>query len=370
MPDGLHVTLCVDALEQQLGGIGRYTWELAQRLPAHPDISSLRFFARNRLIDDPSKLVRGEPVYPGRTLRRTWRAWTARRALKSSVVHSPNYFLPKLAETGVITVHDLSVFKYPETHPAARVKQFEQSFVDSIGRAAHVITDTDTVRHELIDLFGVKPESISAVPLAVGGRFRPAAGKELAAHLSKLGLQPGRYGLCVSALEPRKKVPELLRAWRRLPNDLRDEFPLVLAGTGGWKNDRIHQEIRDAEAEGWLRNFGFVDDADLAGLYAGAALFVYPSIYEGFGLPPLEAMASGVPVIVSDRSCLPEVCGPAAKYVNPDDDNGFLMQIEDGLQNSCWRTETIILGLERAAGFTWERCVEDTVAIYSRVNSC
>src|SRR5436190_14284965 len=167
MPDGLNVTLCVDALEQQLGGIGRYTWELAQRLPAQPEISSLRYFARNRLIDDPGKLVRGEPIYPGRMLRRTWRRWAAKLALKSSVVHAPNYFLPRHAETGVVTVHDLSVFKFPETHPVTRVEQFERSFLDSIGRAAHIITDTETIRDELIELFRVKPDRVSAVPLAV-----------------------------------------------------------------------------------------------------------------------------------------------------------------------------------------------------------
>src|SRR6476660_9527076 len=110
MPEGLRVTLCVDALEHQLGGIGRYTWELAQRLPSHHDIANVGYFARNRLIDDPGRLIRGEPIYPGRRLRKWARAWRARRAFRSSLVHAPNYFLPRAARTGVITVHDLSVF--------------------------------------------------------------------------------------------------------------------------------------------------------------------------------------------------------------------------------------------------------------------
>jgi len=370
MPDGLHVTLCIDALEQQLGGIGRYTWELSQRLPVQSGISSVRFFARNRLIDNPGRLVRGDPIYPGRGLRKAGRSWLARRALKSTVVHSPNYFLPRAARTGVVTIHDLSVFRFPETHPPARVNQFERLFADTLGRAAHIITDTETVRRELIETFGVDPESSTAVPLAVSKRFKPTADEHiLAAKLKAWELTPRGYGLCVSALEPRKKVPELLAAWRRLPVNLRRQFPLVLAGSKGWLNDRIHDRIKDAVAEGWLRNLEYVAEADLPCLYAGAALFVYPSIYEGFGLPPLEAMACGVPVIVSDQSCLPEVCGDAARYVNPDDDNAFLIAIEDALSNSSWRSETIRRGLDRAARFTWDRCVEDTVAIYSRVNS-
>jgi glycosyltransferase involved in cell wall biosynthesis len=365
---GLQVTLCVDALETQLGGIGRYALELCNGLPKRAEISSVRYYARNRLIDDPQRFLRGESVYPGRGLRRAGRAWVARQALRSSVVHAPNYFLPRKVETGVITVHDLSVFRYPETHPPERVGQFERLFADSLCRASQIITDTETVRHELIDMFAVKPEKVTAVPLAVSERFKPVDQSKLLPHLSKWNLRPGGYGLCISALEPRKKVPELLAAWRRLPIDLRDAFPLVLAGGSGWMNEHLQEELAAAEFEGWLRRLGYVAEVELPHLYAGAALFVYPSIYEGFGLPPIEAMASGVPVIVSNRSCLPEICGDAARYVEPDDDNGFLIAIEESLRNGDWRSVTINRGLERAAGFTWDRCIGATVGVYSRAN--
>ena len=132
-------------------------------------------------------------------------------------------------------------------------------------------------------------------------------------------------------------------------------------------NERIHDELIAAREEGWLRHLGHVDEVDLPRLYAGAALFVYPSAYEGFGLPPVEAMASGVPVIVSNRSCLPEVCGEAARYVDPDNDNEFLSAIAEGLDNEQWRAEAICRGLHRAKQFTWDRCTEDTVAVYRRV---
>src|SRR6476469_7463837 len=126
MPDGLKATLCVDALSKHLTGIGRYTWELAQRLPEHPKIKSLQYFAENRVIGDPVRLVQGQPIYRGRGLRRYARSLKALRALRSTIVHGPNYFLPRRAHQGIITVHDLSVLRFPETHPLARVKHFER----------------------------------------------------------------------------------------------------------------------------------------------------------------------------------------------------------------------------------------------------
>jgi glycosyltransferase involved in cell wall biosynthesis len=368
MVDRLRVTLCVDALERQLGGIGRYTWELAQRVPAHEDIDSVSYFARGRLIDDPLLLLTGEALSRSRGVLRAARAWQARRALRSTVVHAPNYFLPRAAETGIATIHDLSVFHYPETHPKARVEQFERLFGSSLKRAVHFITDTETTRRELIGAFHVPSERVTAIPLGVSSQFRPLDEAATSPSLRNWGLEHGAYGLCVSALEPRKKVLELLAAWRRLPQKLRGRFPLVLAGGSGWRNEHIHEQLAVAAAEGWLRNLGHVDEAELPRLYAGAALFIYPSAYEGFGLPPVEAMASGVPVIVSNRSCLPEVCGEAVGYVDPDDDNEFLSGITEALVNGQWRSEAVRRGLARAAHYTWARCIEDTVAVYRGVN--
>ncbi len=365
--NSLRVTLCVDALEPQLGGIGRYTWELCKRLSERDDISELRFFARNRLIEDPAQLLRGEPVRRGRKLMRLYFDWRARQALGSTLVHGPNYFLPAAAQTGVITVHDLSVFLYPEMHPPERVRAFERQFTSSLNRAAHVITDSETVRSELLEAFAIASEKVTAVRLGVDERFRPRDREDLRAPLSKLGLEPQRYGLCVSTLEPRKKIGQLIGAWRLLPPACRSRYPLVLVGGSGWLNEELHAQIRKATDEGWLRILGFVEDETLPRLYAGAELFIYPSIYEGFGLPPVEAMASGVPVIVANRSCLPEVCGEAARYVEPDDVNAFAAAIEASLLDGAWRSDARRLGLDRARSFTWDRCIEDTVAVYHKV---
>jgi glycosyltransferase involved in cell wall biosynthesis len=363
----MRVTLCVDALEPQLGGIGRYTWELFKGLPARPEISRLYFFGRTRLLNDPQRLLREDPIERQRGIARAFGKWRTSRVLKSTLVHGPNYILPTSASTGVITVHDLSVFRYPETHPPERVRAFERLFGSSLSRAAHVITDTETVRRELIDAFSVPRSSVTAIPLGVDPKFRPRDDVEVAMTIDRWGLEPGAYGLSVAAFEPRKKIAELIGAWRRLPARIRDRFPLVLAGGSGWRNDELHGEIASAAAEGWLKHLGFVDDAALPHLYAGARLFIYPSIYEGFGLPPVEAMASGTPVLVSNRSCLPEVGGEAARYVDPDDADQFTSALEECLEDEQWQAKMVQRGLDRAHQFTWKNCVSSTVAIYATV---
>ena len=362
----MRLALCVDALTPQPGGIGRYTWELVKGFSKRAEVDPVHYFGHGRLIDDPGILLRSVKLPRRRRIFRPLDRWRLRRVLCSSLVHGPNYFLPASVDGGVITVHDLSVFHYPESHPAARVRAFERLFVNSLERAAHVIADTETIRRELIETLAVRPETVTAIHLGVDARFKPQ--QELSpGTFARWGLKPGKFGLCVSTLEPRKKILELLSAWERLPDSLRSEFPLALAGGAGWRNDDLHKEIRRGVERGWLRLLGFVDDAWLPELYSQAALFIYPSIYEGFGLPPIEAMASGVPVIVADRSCLPEVCGGAARFVNPDDAAGFASVIQDSLLDALWREEAVKRGLERARMFSWDRCVDATIAVYRKV---
>lgn len=364
----MRVTVCVDALSPQLSGIGRYTWELCKGLASRAELSSLQFYVGGSLIDDPSRLLSDEHYRPNRRRPSRWLyRWQARRALRRTLVHGPNYFLPLEAHLGIVTIHDLSVFRHPEMHPVGRLESFEQQFASSVTRAAHVITDTETIRRELIGSFSVPAGKVTAVPLGVDPSFHPMDEREVTDTLAHWGLSPGSYGLSVAAFEPRKKLAELIGAWRRLPDKLRQNCPLVLAGGAGWRNEDLNKEIVSAQSEGWLKHLGFVPEAQLPKLYAGARLFIYPSVYEGFGLPPVEAMASGVPVIVSGRSCLPEVCGDAAKLTDPDDLEGFATAIEASLSSSKWRSEAITRGLDRARSFTWDRCIRDTIAIYREV---
>jgi alpha-1,3-rhamnosyl/mannosyltransferase len=285
---------------------------------------------------------------------------------RPDILHSPNYLLPDWAEGGIITVHDLSVFRYPETHPAERIASFEARFQTSLDRAQHLIVDCETIRREVIEFTGLKPSQVTAIPLGISPSFRPVSMEDRIPVLRSYGLPLGGYGLTLAALEPRKRIDRLMVAWRSLPKGVRNQFPLVVAGAAGWKNEALQQELDRGAGEGWLIPLGFVPEADLPSVYAGARIFAFPSLYEGFGLPPLEAMATGVPTIVASQSCLPEVTRGAAMEVNPDDVEGFAQSIQRALEDNGWRSRAIIDSIEVARSYTWDKCIDNTVDLYER----
>lgn len=366
----MDVILSVDALSHNLTGIGRYTWELAKRIPTYSAVASLSLYRNDRWISDPAELTDPAARHHRSNIVMRWlRKRRAEYLFKNRVFHGPNYFLPPNVDVGVITVHDLSVFRYPATHPAERVRQFSEKLANSLSRASHIITDTETVKKEIVETMGVSPDDITAIHLGISDEFHPRAFAEISAGLKKYDLTPGTYALCVCTIEPRKKILELILAWQDLPHTIRGRWNLVISGGRGWLSDDIEAAMERGEREGWLRYLGYTRAEDLPALYAGASLFVYPSTYEGFGLPPLEAMASGVPTIVSNASCLPEVTKGGAMLIDPDNHHNLVEAVHRGLTDDAWRRTAVADGVKIARGYSWERCVEKTVAIYRRVSS-
>ena len=369
-PRFLKLILSVDALTPPLSGIGRYTWELASRIGQVQGVEKIRFFRGGRWVDDPAALLK--KASRGHRYRfkfpRWAKDWYWQRACRGQVFHAPNYFLPHYVENGVATIHDLSVLKFPETHPVERVRQFEKSFRQTLDVAAHLITDSESTRMEVIEFLGWPSEKITAVHLGVSSRFVPGSTAALLPTSHRYGLNPGGYSLCVSTIEPRKRIDSLLTAYSCLPEKLRVAYPLILVGGAGWHSEHLHQAINAGQSAGWIRYLGFVPEDDLPALYAGARLFVYPSSYEGFGLPVAEAMASGVPVVTSDCSCLPEITSGAAKMVDPDDVENLIATIKDALTDTAWRQEAIAKGLQVAGRYNWDECVRRTVEVYKASN--
>ena len=371
----MKLILSVDAVIPPLTGIGRYTWELARHYHAASNSRPVRFLFRDCWIDDPARLLHPDR-FPTSPPRRGWRKipyyrdlarWRVQRQLRTHFVHGPNYFLPVGAETGVVTVHDLSVFKFPETHPVERIRHFDEQFTSTLARAQHLITDSQATRKEVADYFGWPIDRITAIGLGVSSAYRIHTNEELVSSLSEWGLQRDQYSLCVSTLEPRKRVDRLIAAYSRLPISIKRNYPLVLVGGKGWLSNTLLKQIERAEQEGWLRYLGFVDEQKLPAIYAGARAFFFPSVYEGFGLPVLEALASGVPTLTSDSTSLPEVGGGATLLVPPDHDDELLTGIERILTDEMWRRNAIEVGLQVAARHDWETCSTRTYELCEKL---
>jgi alpha-1,3-rhamnosyl/mannosyltransferase len=263
-------------------------------------------------------------------------------------------------------VHDLSIYRYPETHPAERIKQFDKNFVDTLKRTKHIITDSVAMKSEIIELLGWSAEKISVVLLGVSSEFVP---RSFTQHdfLQKYRLRVEGYTLCVATIEPRKNIDKLVAAYKVLPKQLREGFPLVIIGGIGWKAEEIMVQIEEGVREGWIIQPGFVSNNELLLFYQHAKLFVYPSAYEGFGLPVAEAMACGIPIVASDRTSTPEVTQNTALLVNPDDIKSFESAIDKGINDDNWRINASLNSLKVAKDYTWENSVRETIKIYKNI---
>lgn len=381
---GIDLILGTDSVTAPLTGIGRYTLELARGLAEHPHVGRLRYLSMGRWasLEQLSSVEGGAPA-SARTVRSVLAGNSLAvhayallmpqlqrlrlRGQGQSLYHSPNFFLPPFPGRTVVTVHDLSHHLHPQFHPPARIEYMRRMLPGSLRRASHVITVSESARRDLIAHLGYPAERVSATALGVSPAFHPRAPQDIAPILARLGVQPQGYSLYVGTIEPRKNLDRLLDAYEALPEALRLRCPLVMAGSPGWRSEHTHARMARAATVGWLHYLRFVAQADLPALYAGARLFIYPSLHEGFGLPVLEAMASGVPVLTSNQSSLPEVAGDAALLVEPADTQALAQALARALQDGAWQRQAASAGIERARQFTWQRCIDATVRVYARL---
>jgi len=269
------------------------------------------------------------------------------------------------AKKVVVTVHDLSFYLYPQWHPKDRVYFFSKYFLRNIKRADVIITVSHFIKQQMEQVFNFNGENIKVVyngyDKNIFKHFDNDNKVILDEYLSEKNF-PSKFILFVGSVEPRKNLKNLLLAYSVLPKSLTDEVKLVIAGFHGWKNEEIMSLLMKLKKNVFY--LGYISDEELAILYNSAVVFVYPSFYEGFGLPNIEAMACGCPVITSDIPVMREICGDAACYVNPYE----IESIKDGiikvLEDEDFRNELVQKGFQRIKNFSWEKSASEHLKIF------
>lgn len=378
----MRIGIDYTAAARQGGGIGRYTRELVAALLQLESAHRYVVFAAAGGLGDWKAGLRAlsipgpAPRFRALPLSDEWaaRLWhRLRLPIPVEVVtgpldlfYSPDFVLPPTMPRvrTLLTVHDLSFLRCPEAFTPSLRRYLERAVPRSVARADRVLADSQATRADLIALLGATPDKVEVLYSGVDARFGPVAEPGERERLqARYGIGGRPYILSVGTLQPRKNYGRLIRAFGWLPAQ---EVILVIAGGRGWLYDDVLAEAKRLGER--VRVLGFVADADLPALYRGAALFVFPSLYEGFGLPVLEAMACGVPVVCSNASSLPEVAGDAALLVDPLDVDALEGAMARALEDQRLRQEMIARGRTQAARFTWEQAARQLAAAFDALS--
>jgi glycosyltransferase involved in cell wall biosynthesis len=390
----MRIGLDYTAAIHQSAGIGRYVRDLTAALAEHEPLALFVAGAKkDALPPAPAGCEYRPSLFSLRNHQRMWdrmrlpipvETWTG----PLDVFHATDFTLPPVRRgtKTVLTIHDLAFERYPEETMPGMLSYLKQAVPRAVARADHIIAVSEATRADLIELYGTPSDKVSVIPHGVSaqffkgekpwnfrvtGRTTEGAMKAFEENLRirttyKIGT--GGYILTVGTLQPRKNHLQLIRAFARLrPKRNDDPFRLVIAGGKGWLYDEVMAEIKRHDLPGPVIFTGFVPEADLPALYRRARVFVYPSLYEGFGMPVLEAMACGVPVVASTTPALAEVAGEAALLVKPNDPTGMSRALDRLWNDWEFRDTMIEKGQARAAEYTWARAAGLTMQVYQRL---
>ena len=352
------------------GGVNTYIRNLSAHLFRAKTLLKFALFCNPE--GSPLQLEEGDCIdfplsgsHPAWRLLQEWSRWPA--LLKKNAIdlfHSPiSYIPPGVRIPSVFTVHDLRAFHYPETFEKMRLRFLQKRIPASVERAHRIIAVSEYTRRDVLGLFSVPDEKVitihEGIDLSVFAK--PAVDRE---HILQKYELPNRFLFSVGHLEPRKNFSRLFRALAILKQRYRITMPLVVCGRKNWKYESLFKEIDRLRLGHQLRLLGSVSDKDLRALYQAAFIFIYPSLFEGFGFPPLESMAAGVPVIVSNATSLPEVCGKAALYADPYDEEDLAARMRELIEDSTRYDKLRQAGLRQVKKFSWTTCAHKTIQVY------
>jgi glycosyltransferase involved in cell wall biosynthesis len=367
----MDVCLDVQPAVAQRAGVGQYTRHLADALAktAGTDTLSLFYFDFKHQAQPPSAPGAESRVVrwlPGRIVEQAWKRlrfppfeWFAGLA---DLYHFPNFILPPLASRAktVVTIHDMAFMKFPAFAEDRNRRYLEARIRDTVRRADAVITDSEASATDIRELLGVEAGRVHAIPLGVNPAIKRAPDQAVD-RVKRQFCLTRPYLLSVSTLEPRKNLAFMIDVFDRIEGF---DGELVLAGMPGWKCEPIFAAMRSARRASRIRYIQYVCDADLPALYTGATAFLCTSHYEGFGLPPVEAMACGTPVVSSGGGALAEVLGDAATVVTTLDPEAWVAAVLRVVGDQALRARLVEAGAGRAAGYSWEETARRTWAVY------
>lgn len=363
----MRIGIDLTGLWRQKTGIFRYAADISRALVerADDDLTYTLFYRRGEappLPPGPHARLVATPVRQERLAMQLWFP-LARQRLGLDAIHYPAFPPPLLQQRGMIaSIHDLTAFRYPETMTAAGRRYWRPMLGHAARVARPVLVPTRSTRTDVITLAGAAPERVAVTPYAADAAFAVAPPLPYLAQLRARWSLPEHFLLAVGTLEPRKNLVTLFAALERLRGRLRPEPLLVVVGREGWGQNGTRELLQSLGER--VRFTGHIDDADLRGLYHLASAFVYPSLYEGFGFPILEAFLARCPVISTTSSSIPEVAGDAALLVDPHDAAALAEAIAAVWSDAALAERLRGAGAAQAVRFTWDRCAAATVAAY------
>jgi len=388
----LKIIVNLDSVTHPLTGIGHFSLNLIEELRNHPEVESLFCNIGSKLKPCPEKpelfnLIPNSfeedknflSLLKVKLRRFSLLRWIYKnfknyhflkqtRETKGYIYLETAFLLKSFPGPGVPIIYDLSFVQYPEFQIPSITQKLKNEFSDTLARASKIITLTNCIKNEITSYFKVPEKMIEVLPPGIHPEFKPRKRSETSPILTKYKI-PEKYLLCVGTLEPRKNIQRLIKSYTLLPDDIRLSYPLVLVGMKGWLNESLEKKLMPLEKRGEIIRLGYIVQKDLPYLYSGAHAFAYPSIYEGFGLPVLEAMASGIPILGSKNTAVAEFAEGAAILIDPLNEAEMTEGLKSLLLDKQNNASLVRVGLETAKNYTWKIAIERWISVLKTIQN-